>query len=590
MLQVSDRDDIPDDVPEITRDLIKRGVGSYSRRKAMQAASELANRRIEALELYRPQPMQEEFHKCMAYERMLQAGNRSGKSLAAFVEDARAVLGKDPYNKYPKRDGVLAIVGYKEWHVGKVIYPYLFKAGAFKIIRDQETNEWRVYRPWVPQDAARKNEAKPAPPLIPPRMIKKFVWKDKGKGVFDSVELITGWKILGFSSTSKPDQGYEADLFHIDEDVVVEDHYNEAQGRLLDRSGRFIWSALPHDSNDAIARLAERAELQEEAHLRGGPVPSTVVIRSSMMANPYLPEDAKQSAILGWKSMGDDVFRKRALGELVTDSVLMYPIWRPMNHAIQAYKEQLPEAQEYLRTGQVPLHWCLRLAVDPGHSTGAALMIATPPSAAFHLAFDEIYIHGCTADMIAREIDKKTRGKQLFQSFLIDAHGGNLTSINTGVSPREAYEEKLAELSIRCQDTGSRFMSACSVIAYREEVMREFLAIRSNGQPMVMYDCNTCPNLEREMRRFRKLKIGQDITDKGNRRANTHLIECFEYLVTYLNDISEQYVRPQDKRMRLTDGQRRVRAYHRRKRERAAKAAMFGTSPSSATILGPQGG
>ena len=34
----------------------------------------------------------------------------------------------------------------------------LFKAGAFKIIRDEETNEWRGYDPVA--DKARKDEAK----------------------------------------------------------------------------------------------------------------------------------------------------------------------------------------------------------------------------------------------------------------------------------------------------------------------------------------------------------------------------------------------------------------------------------------------
>ena len=143
-----------------------REMSSYAKKKAFRIASEIASRRIEALNLYVPQPTQDEFHRCNAPECMLMGGNRGGKSLAAFIEDARAVLGRDPHGKYPVKDGCLAIIGYKAWHIGNVIYPYLFKAGAFKIIRDEETQLWRVYRPWVPQDQARKKEAKPAPPLI----------------------------------------------------------------------------------------------------------------------------------------------------------------------------------------------------------------------------------------------------------------------------------------------------------------------------------------------------------------------------------------------------------------------------------------
>jgi hypothetical protein len=562
------------------------GQSSFAKKKALRVASEIAKRRIEALNLYVPQPTQDDFHKCTAPECMLQGGNRGGKSLAAFIEDARAVLGKDPYNKYPKRDGVLAIVGYKESHLGGVVYPYLCKAGAFKIIRDKETDLWRVYRPWVPQDVARKKEAKPAPPLIPPRMIEKIVWKDRGKNVFSSIHLKTGWEKKAFSSRSKPDQGYQADLIHIDEDVLDPRHYEEAAGRLIDRSGRLIWSALPHDDNDAIARFSERAETQEEEHQRGGPKPTTVVYRISMESNPYLPEEAKRAAVAGWKSMGDDVYRKRALGELITDSVLMYPMWNRGLHDIDRYGDHLQEAKDFLRSRKVPINWCRRLAIDPGHDTAAGILIATPPSAKWHLVFGEIYIRQCTAKMIAKAISDATAGTW-FQTFLIDSHGGNLTSMDTGVSPREAYEREMKSLDVRCVETKNKFIPGCSVIAYREEVTRGMLAVQGAGVPQILVDFSACPNLDREMRRFRKKKSNGMVTDTGNRRTNTHAIECLEYLATYLTDANQPYIKPKGKRKPLTAGQMRVRAYRKRKKERQEAKNPFGIT--STIILGPQG-
>jgi len=578
-------DDI-EGVPQQAMESVAAGNANFSRKKALRVANEIAKRRIEALKLYRPQPTQDEFHKCTAPECMLQGGNRGGKSLAAFIEDARAVLGKDPYDKYPKRDGVLAVVGYKESHVGGVIYPYLCKAGAFKIIRDEETRLWRVYRPWVPQDLARKKEAKPAPPLIPPRMIEKIVWKDRGKNVFSSIYLKTGWEIKAFSSRSKPDQGYQADLIHIDEDVLDPRHYEEAAGRLIDRSGRLIWSALPHDDNDAIARFSERAETQAEEHARGAAKPTSVVYRISMEANPYLPAEAKRAAVAGWKSMGDDVYRKRALGELITDSVLMYPMWNRGVHDIDRYKDQLAEAGAYLKERKVPLNWCRRLAVDPGHDTGAAVLIATPPSGNWHLVYGEIYIRQCTAAKIAKALELATNNVW-FQSFIIDAHGGNLTSLDTGIAPREAYEREMANLDVKCVESGSRFIPGCSVIAYREEVTRGMLSVGSSGSPTILVDFDACPNLDREMRRFRKKKSNGQVTDTGNRRANTHAIECLEYTATYLNDISKPYIAPKGRRKKVTPGQRRVREFRKRVKQRQEAANPFGVS--STIILGPQG-
>lgn len=562
-------------------------LSSYAKKKAFRIASEIASRRIEALNLYVPQPTQDDFHRCRAPECMLMGGNRGGKSLAAFVENARACLGKDPHGKYPVKDGVLAIIGYKAWHIGNVIYPYLFKAGAFKIIRDQETDLWRVYRPWVPQDQARKKEAKPAPPLIPPRMIEKIVWKDRAKNIFSNVFLKTGWEIKAFSSRARPEQGYQADLVMIDEDILDPSWYEESAGRLIDRGGRLIWSALPHDENDCIARFVERAETQKESHERGGSEPTSVVYRISMESNPYLPEEAKKAAVAGWKSMGEDVYRKRALGELVTDSVLMYPMWRHSIHSVEKYLGQLNgEPDQYLKTRKIPSNWCRRLAVDPGHDTCAAVMIATPPSAKWHLVYGEIYLHQCTAKMIAAALEKWTKGIW-FQSFVIDAHGGNLTSMDTGISPREAYEREMKALDVQCVETKNRFIPGCSVVAYREEITRGMLSIDGSGAPQILVDFDACPNLDKEMRRFRKKKVSGQVTDTGNRRANTHAIECLEYLATYLNDSHTPYIKPKGRRAIETPGQRRVRAYKQRVKQRQMSQNPFGVS--STIILGPQG-
>jgi hypothetical protein len=580
---VSDSGSMPVDAME----LIGKGNGNFAKKKAIRVANEIAQRRLESLNLYVPQPTQEEFHKCNAPECMLMGGNRGGKSLAAFVEVARAVQGKDPYGKYPLRDGKLAIVGYKAFNIGNVIYPYLFKAGAFKIIRDTETQLWRVYRPWVPQDKAREKEAKPAPPLIPPRMIEKIVWKDRAKQVFSNVYLKSGWEIMAFSSRAKPEQGFQLDCCLIDEDILDPSWYEEAAGRLIDRSGRLLWSALPHDENDCMARFAERAESQEESHERGGTKPTTVVFRISMESNPYLPEEAKKAAVAGWKSMGDDVYRKRALGEMVTDSVLMYPMWKRGLHDIQGYAGQLAgEADQYLKDRNVPSSWCRRLAVDPGHETAAAVLIATPPSGKWHLVYDEIYIHQCDARKIAFALARKTAG-DWFQSFIIDSHGGNLTSIDTGIAPREAYEREMKKEDVQCVETKHRFIPGCSVIAYREEVMRGMLSVGGSGSPQLIFDFDRCPNLDREMRRFRKKKVNGNVTDTGNRRSNTHAVECMEYLSAYLTDTRQPYVAPKGRRRVETPGQRRVRQFKERKRLRQEAANPFGFT--STIILGPTG-
>ena len=107
---------------------VKR-LGTFQRDELKEMQAELASRRIEALKLYRPTPQQDEVHKCRASEILVLGGNRSGKSLCTFVEDARAVCGKDPYGKYPENDGVLVVVG-KDW---KHINPGILRLGGQKL-------------------------------------------------------------------------------------------------------------------------------------------------------------------------------------------------------------------------------------------------------------------------------------------------------------------------------------------------------------------------------------------------------------------------------------------------------------------------
>lgn len=544
---------------------IAMGLGAYDRGKAIRAANELAKRQIEALRLYQPTPVQEQFHACRAKEILLQAGNQLGKSLAGFVEDARAVLGMDPHNKYPKRDGKLAIIGYKESHIALNVYRYLFRAGAFKIIRDKYTGEWRTFHPWVPEDQERIREAKPAPPLIPSRFIETIHWKSKAGQIFKSVRLTTGWDIYAFSSSATPDQGFQADLVHIDEDIINEGWYSESIARLTMRNGVLRWTALPHNENDALNRVAERAEIEKAEHERGGPEPTTVCIRATIFDNPYMTEETRQENIKRWKAIGEDEYRKRALGELVTDTVRMYPTFSKDVHGIQAYANSHASLlKKYLDTREWPSDWCVRLYVDPGFDTAAGLFIATLPCEyPLHVIVNEVYIRQNTPQMFADAVSRILKGRWL-QSMVMDAHGGALTSVATGERPQDVYESHMARVGVTSVETKHRFKPGCDNISYRETCVREKLTVRASGIPELIYDPETCPNFEMEMIRFRKLKVNGVVIDKGNRRARTHTVDCVEYACA--DDM--YYKQPPARKSKETPGELRAKRFFEKKKRR----------------------
>jgi hypothetical protein len=501
---------------------VKR-LGTFQRDELKEMQAELASRRIEALKLYRPTEQQEEVHKSLASEILVLGGNRSGKSLCTFVEDARAVCGVDPNGKYPERDGVLVVVG-KDWkHIGLTVYPLLFMAGAFKMIRDESSGDWRAYNPAT--DSHREKEAKPAPPLIPPRLVKKKSWILKSARYIQSCELTTGWQIFFFSSEGDPPQGFKASRVHIDEDVNNGDSWvPEMQARLSDLKGVLCWSAMPHSRNDSLQGLAERAEKLVEDGVEN---PSIVKFQLRFLENPHITDDEKRKRIEGWAALGEDVLRMRSEGEFITDSILCYPTFAMHVHGYD--RSTLP-------LNVVPDDWCRYAAIDPGHSVTSVLFGAVPPDDSMLLIYDQLYIRQCNAIIFGEKMAEKCRG-QSFHAFIIDMHGGRIREIGSGRLPVELYTEQLKAQGVSSATTGHSFLAGCDDIAARMSAVQNYMHIRPQGTPTLRVLRSACPDLEREMKRYKKktqlLGGSYIVTDQPNTRGEVHACQCLEYLCAY---------------------------------------------------------
>jgi hypothetical protein len=486
--------------------------------REMQA--ELSSRRLEALRLYEAMSTQEVIHASMASERIVLGGNRSGKSLCTFVEDARAATGQDPFGKYPERDGNLIVIGRNWPHIGLVAYPMLFKANAFKIIRDEATKEWRAFRPAT--DAHRTKEAKPAPPLIPPRFVKEISWVLKNAGYCQRVTLLNGWNVYFFSSEGAPPQGFQADLVHFDEDVSNPEWVGEMQARLADRRGRLLWSAMPHSKNDALLGLCERADREVEE----GVSPPTIqkfILR--FLSNDHIDEDEKKKNISRWSALGVDELRMRAEGEFTQDSVLMYPSFNQAVHILP--REELPA---------VPPDWTRYVAIDPGHTVMACVFAAVPPDERFLLIYDELYIRNCNALIWGEEFAAKAQG-QHFYAMIMDMHGGTLRDLGSGRLPCDLYSEQLRERGIRAEMSGYQFIPGSDDIQARTALVRQMLHVRGNGSTRLKILEGTCPELIREIRRYKKKVLqgpsGSFVSDMPNTRGDVHAVQSLEYLCAY---------------------------------------------------------
>lgn len=567
------------------------GATQFEKAEFIKVAKEISERSCEGLRIYNPLPFQDAFHKCIAKECIIMKGNRAGGSMAGFAEDARAVTGRDPYKKYPEKNGVCACLGFGEKHIGRVIHKFLFRAGAFKIIRDLETLEWRVFRPWpaaMGGDAEREAESKPSPPLIPPRYIDEGspVWENRGERVFSVCRLTTGWEIYALNSAGDPSQaqGFDVNLYHIDEDTATAGWYEEAVGRVAMTKGLIRWTALPHSKNDDILNMIQRAE-DEGRHAN----PTTVCIRASMFDNPYYPEESRQANIKIWSAQGEDVVRKRAYGELVLDSQLVYPTFSKYIHTIaQDVENPHPALKAFIdNAGDPPEGWCLDMVIDPGHTIMAGLLIATPPPELgdFHVVYDEMYIHRCDAETFGAEAEKRIKGRQ-FERFIIDAHGGRLTDIGSGIAPQRQYEMQLKKRGLSCNATSTYFQHGSDDIKGREFCLREWLRLTPVGLPRLLVNIPRCPNFVKEIERFKKKqqKVGGNVItlDDANRNQNCHAVECAEYAAA--NGLV--FVRPKES-VATTSW---VKQILRERRMRELKRRANGASAGQRTVsLAPRG-
>lgn len=525
-------------------DLSAAGVTEHFADQYRAVVAEQATRSIESLRLYRPMPFQDAFHRCRVKECLLLKGNQAGGSVAGFIEDARAATGSDPYGKYPKENGVIACIGFGEKHIGRVIHRYLFRAGAFRMIRDKTDKLWRVFRPWGPEeligglagDGDREADAKLAPPFIPARMIEDIAWDKRSENVFSQVKLKNGWIIYAANSAGDPGQfqGTQVDLAHIDEDTATAGWYPELLNRCSVRRGLMRWTALPHLKNNEMVDVLERAMSDETV-----PDPTTVVLRATAYDNIYYPKESKIANEKILKQMGNDVWRQRMLGEIVLDSVLMYPTFTTSIH--DALKDQEPRSQVQKilteRNGEPPEDWTRYAIVDPGHTVCAVTFFTTPPPELgnYRIQYAELYLRQCTASRFAAEFLPLYQD-HTFESFIIDMHGGSLRELGTGILPVTQYTTELAKLKITSSKTGSNFIPGCDDVAGRRVRLREALGVQRDGTTEYMLVVKRCPATVAEFKRYKKKTVlvnGVAVpTDEGDGR-NIHAIDCVEMAIAH---------------------------------------------------------
>jgi hypothetical protein len=522
-----------------------------------------------ALRQYRSRPEQLPFHLSRASERLLRGGVQSGKSMAWAAEISSAATGiplcgpdgRELPFLYPRNRPLLIwVIGWDEKHIAR-IYRKLFMSGeySFKIIKDRQTGEYRAWRPWEPDDAAREKETKPAPPLISESFLDgEPVWEKKGERVFAVVRLKTRWanyltgtEIHAFASGGAPGQGEPVDLIGIDEDVKYPEHVQEWQSRLPLVRGRLIWAAWPHSSNDALKTMTRRAE---EQHGRKNPDVEEWVL--SFSGNPYIPTDEKRKRLEGWAAAGEAVLRARDQGQYTDDYILVYPNFNI--EIVGIPRKAGPDVIEKSLAGPTfrpPATWTHYLALDPGHTNAAVVFAAVPPPEVgkFVVLYDEVFAQRCDADALAWMIAEKVFADPAhpieFHAFIIDEHAGRMTALGIGKRIVEFYREAFEKYRLKSRLTEYGFLAGSDNIGARNMTGRNWMHVRADGTTLMRMVTDTMPHTRREFGLYRKKVSRNDVSEDVCRREN-HCMDAYGYLAAYLDPLldndSAYYAAPVD--------------------------------------------
>lgn len=473
---------------------------------------EIAARQCETLKLYRPMPGQQLFHASMAKERIIRAGNRGGKTMAAAAEVARAVTMQDPWNRYPEGQ-TWYCVGKDMKVVGEVMHKYLFRPGAFKIIRDEITGQWRPYNESLPGDRSRKRQRRPAPPLIPQRFIEDISWESKKDKVPRIVYLNNGNALHFFSANGLPPVGTSITGAWMTEEIPQHYWYPELAARLVDQNGWFIWDATPQLGSEQFYKLHERAMEQIEKDVQ----PRTCEeFELSSVGNEYLDKEAFDAFK---DKLEDEDYEVRVSGEFANLSFRVYPEYRPEHHDV-AFRE-------------IPPNWTRYAAIDPGRQVCAVLFMAISPPDEGEEAwlYDELYIRGCNAEMFGEQMAEKCHLQQ-FRAFLIDWQEGQKSDTGSGLNIGEQYAQALRKRHVRCELTGSEFTIADNNPRSGVSAVRNWLIPGHTGKPKLRIMRERMKNFLWEIKRYHYRRNGGMVTDEPLKK-NDHCMDCLRYLVQF---------------------------------------------------------
>jgi hypothetical protein len=498
-----------------------------------QAAVELAERKKMAALLFRPQEHQEEiFVQPRPKYMLVGGGNRGGKtiSLAELTTlvaldlpitfaDGRQFDARMPHQK--NRPLTIWLVCIDQRHIGDVLYPALFKAGAFerfKVVFDPVTKAWRAYD--YENDPARGLKPQQHPPLIPKRYLKSdaFSWESKADRIFNKVTLtdpVSGEvlaEIHAFTSKGDPPQGRSIDFCWCDEQLARDKFIDELKARLVDRDGQLVWSSWNDEDSNDLNSFSQMIDREIEAGTGLGKKVSL-----SMTGNKLLDKKAVAEFLAGCGS--DEERLQRDQGIAPSEKLRMYPLFHKEYHSAIVDGPEEDELSRILRRtdGIPPNEWTKTLVLDPGRQHPAVLLCAVPPPALgpYFVPYQEFYPGRADHIQLTQLVRKETLGERFYR-FLADMRAGRQSTMGMLEGERviDKYKEAFIKFGMECVATKSGFLTASDNVGARQLTLQAWMHPTKFGFPQLRIVTHRCPNLCEQLRKLKKDTTRKEVVDE----------------------------------------------------------------------------
>lgn len=350
-----------------------------------------------------------------------------------------------------------------------------------------------------------------------------------------------------------------------DEEIEGKEWYDEMAARLIDRAGKFLWSATPQSATEKLHDLHEASEIEKDK-----PNPRIEEFHFLLDDNPFIPPAQKE--IFKQKAMMDpDEYKVRVLGQFLILSHRVYPNFSRAHHTCKAF--------------EIPPNWCRYMVLDPGFANIAAIFFAVAPpedpNYGHVFAYDELHVHAMDAKTFAGLLKHKV-GMQSIQAFLIDAHGARRTEV-VGKSIGLQFAEQFEAVGIESIETGSNFLMiggasekfGTETLKHQVQQTRSWLWPRDDldGRPILQIFSDTCPTLIEQMVKYKNKVDKGKPTDKPDGSQYSHGPDCVRYACLH----GLAYVEPKKPRKKASGAVKAMAAKRKKKRNAEGNFILMGS-------------